>query len=150
MEDYKRCIQLGLKVGVNIKGVYVSVAGQGGSCDGLLNEMGGKVPCFIRHPAECPLISLFTIDAKTMSISFSPADTKHGSMVEDFVVVVRGGNSESISALLSRKLPTPQLMGLWGEGVRFNPDFIRRTVSHSFNHEFCLLFLIYLVFLSLF
>ncbi|XP_010746369.2 complement component C8 beta chain [Larimichthys crocea] len=95
LEDYKRCIQLGLKVGVNIKGVYVSVAGQGGSCDGLLNEMG--------------------------------ADTKHGSMVEDFVVVVRGGNSESISALLSRKLPTPQLMGLWGEGVRFNPDFIRRT-----------------------
>ncbi|KAG8013954.1 Complement component C8 beta chain, partial [Nibea albiflora] len=95
LEDYKHCVQAGLKVGANIYGVYVSVAGQGGSCDGLLNEMG--------------------------------KDTKHGSMVEDFVAVVRGGNSESISALLSRELPTPQLMGLWGEGVRFNPDFIRRT-----------------------
>lgn len=43
--------------------------------------------------------------------------------------VVRGGNSESITALLSKKLPTPELMRLWGEGVQFNPDFIRRTVS---------------------
>lgn len=43
--------------------------------------------------------------------------------------VVRGGTSESITALLSKKLPTPELMRLWGEGVQFNPDFIRRTVS---------------------
>lgn len=50
-------------------------------------------------------------------------------MVEDFVSVVRGGTSESITALLSKKLPTPELMRLWGEGVEFNPDFIRRTVS---------------------
>lgn len=50
-------------------------------------------------------------------------------MVEDFVSVVRGGTSESITALLSKKLPTPELMRLWGEGVQFNPDFIRRTVS---------------------
>lgn len=61
----------------------------------------------------------------------SPEDTALGSTVEDFVAVVRGGSSESISALVSKKLPSPQLMRLWGEGVRFNPDFIRRTVSSS-------------------
>lgn len=53
-------------------------------------------------------------------------------MVEDFVAVVRGGSSESITALLSKKLPSPQLMRLWGEGVRYNPDFIRMTVSSPF------------------
>lgn len=52
-------------------------------------------------------------------------------MVEDFDAVVKGGSSESISALVSKKLPTMQLMALWGEGVRFNPDFIRTTVSFS-------------------
>ncbi|XP_076601152.1 complement component C8 beta chain [Chaetodon auriga] len=95
LEDYKKCTQSGLKVGANIYGVYVSAGFHGGSCDGLLNEMG--------------------------------EDTQRGSMVEDFVAVVRGGSSESITALVSKKLPTPQLMGLWGEGVHFNPDFIRTT-----------------------
>lgn len=50
--------------------------------------------------------------------------------------VVRGGTSESITALLSKKLPTPELMRLWGEGVQFNPDFIRRTVSAFFPTYF--------------
>nr|XP_057922384.1 complement component C8 beta chain [Doryrhamphus excisus] len=95
LTDYKSCTQSGLKVGANIYGVYVSVGFQGGSCDGLLNEMG--------------------------------EDTKDGSMVEDTVTVVRGGTSQSITALASQKLPSPQLMRLWGEGVRFNPDFLRRT-----------------------
>ncbi|XP_074544709.1 complement component C8 beta chain [Halichoeres trimaculatus] len=111
LEDYKRCTQAGLKVGANIYGVYVSAGVSGGSCNGLLNEMG--------------------------------ADTAHGSMVEDFVAVVRGGSSESITALVSKKLPTPKLMGLWGEGVRFNPDFLRRTTkplyelvtSRDFSHH---------------
>lgn len=61
--------------------------------------------------------------------SVSPDETNKGSMVEDFVAVVHGGSSESITALVSKKLPTPQLMRLWGDGVRFNPDFIRKTVS---------------------
>lgn len=65
------------------------------------------------------------------SFGLSPEDTEHGSMVEDFVSVVRGGSSETITALVSKKLPTPELMGLWGEGVRYNPDFIRKTVSSS-------------------
>ncbi|KAF3699042.1 Complement component C8 beta chain Complement component 8 subunit beta Precursor [Channa argus] len=95
LEDYKSCMDFGLKVGANIQGVYVSVGFQSGSCNGLLNEMG--------------------------------EDTVLGSTVEDFVAVVRGGSSESITALMSKKLPTPQLMRLWGDGVRFNPDFIRTT-----------------------
>ncbi|KAM3604357.1 uncharacterized protein V6R79_009961 [Siganus canaliculatus] len=111
LEDFKRCTQAGLKVGANIYGVYVSVGGYGGSCNGLLNEMG--------------------------------ENTARGSMVEDFVAVVKGGSSESVSALLSRKLPTPELMRLWGEGVRFNPDFIRTTTkplyelvtSRDFTHH---------------
>lgn len=61
-------------------------------------------------------------------VCYFPEDTKKGSMVEDFVAVVRGGSSESITALLSKKLPSPQLMRLWGEGVRYNPDFIRMKV----------------------
>ncbi|KAM8838155.1 complement component C8 beta chain [Synchiropus picturatus] len=101
LDDYKNCVQRGLKVGANIFGVYVSVGFQGGSCDGLLNEMG--------------------------------EDTVDGQMVEDFVAVVRGGSSESISALVSKKLPTPQLMKLWGEGVRYNPDFVRRTTRPLFE-----------------
>ncbi|XP_031710750.1 complement component C8 beta chain-like [Anarrhichthys ocellatus] len=111
LDDYKSCTQSGLKVGANIYGVYVAVGFHGGSCDGVLNEIG--------------------------------EDTVHGSMVEDFVSVVRGGSSESITALVSKKLPTPQLMGLWGEGVRFNPDFIRKTtrplyelvISRDFSHD---------------
>ncbi|XP_061695641.1 complement component C8 beta chain-like [Syngnathoides biaculeatus] len=95
LTDYKSCTQSGFKIGANIYGVYVSVGFQGGSCDGLLNEMG--------------------------------EDTANGRMVEDTVAVVRGGSSESITALVSQKLPSPELMKLWGEGVRFNPDFLRRT-----------------------
>lgn len=44
LEDYKKCTQAGLKVGANIFGVYVSAGVHGGSCNGLLNEMGGEIP----------------------------------------------------------------------------------------------------------
>uniref|UniRef100_A0A3P9AQE2 Complement component C8 beta chain n=2 Tax=Esox lucius TaxID=8010 RepID=A0A3P9AQE2_ESOLU len=54
-------------------------------------------------------------------------DTVEGSMAEDFVSIVRGGDSESITALAAQRLPTPQLMRLWGEAVHYNPDFIRST-----------------------
>lgn len=43
LEDYKRCTQAGLKVGANIKGVYVSLGVEGGSCNALLNELGGEL-----------------------------------------------------------------------------------------------------------
>ena len=42
LTDTKRCVEAGLKLGVNIKGVYVSVGASGGSCKGLLTEMGGE------------------------------------------------------------------------------------------------------------
>ncbi|CAN9503090.1 unnamed protein product [Ophioblennius macclurei] len=111
LQEYKSCVEAGLRVGVNIYGAYLTAGAQGGSCDGLLNEMGDE--------------------------------TARGSMVEDFVAVVNGGSSESVTALVSKKLPTPQLMRLWGEGVRFNPDFIRRTTrplyelvtSRDFSHD---------------
>lgn len=69
-------------------------------------------------------------------------------MVEDFVSVVRGGTSESITALLSKKLPTPELMRLWGEGVQFNPDFIRRTVSVFFSPLFLITYFYITIFIS--
>lgn len=43
LEDSKRCVEAGLKLGANIQGVYVSVGASGGSCKGLLEEMGGEV-----------------------------------------------------------------------------------------------------------
>lgn len=45
LDDYKTCVQVGLRVGANIKGVYVTGGLEGGGCDGLLNEMGGKEIC---------------------------------------------------------------------------------------------------------
>ncbi|KAM6948240.1 complement component C8 beta chain [Aplochiton taeniatus] len=95
LEDYKNCVQVGLRVGANIKGVYVTGGLSGGGCDGLLNEMG--------------------------------EDTVRGSMTEDFVAVVRGGDSESITSLVSHKLPSPDRMRPWGDGVQYNPDFLRST-----------------------
>ncbi|CAL8280877.1 unnamed protein product [Lota lota] len=52
-------------------------------------------------------------------------DTKKNSVVEDFFAVVRGGSSESISALASKNIPTPELMRLWGDGIHYNPELIR-------------------------
>lgn len=46
LDDFKRCTESGLKVGANIYGVYVSVGVHGGSCNGVLNEMGGEVTPF--------------------------------------------------------------------------------------------------------
>lgn len=63
------------------------------------------------------------------SARLSTENTDSGSMVEDFFAVVKGGSSESVTALVAKKLPTPKLMNLWGDGVSFNPDFIRTTVS---------------------
>uniref|UniRef100_A0AAV2JR52 Complement component C8 beta chain n=1 Tax=Knipowitschia caucasica TaxID=637954 RepID=A0AAV2JR52_KNICA len=95
LDDYKNCVQVGIRVGANIEGVYVTGGVEGGGCDGLLTEMG--------------------------------EDTVKGRMVEDFVAIVKGGSSESVTALVSKKLPETNLMNLWGRGVEYNPDFVRRT-----------------------
>ncbi|XP_042319999.1 complement component C8 beta chain [Sceloporus undulatus] len=49
--------------------------------------------------------------------------------VEDFVVLVRGGASESITTLASKELPTPELMQKWGDAVQYNPDIIQMKVE---------------------
>ncbi|XP_068197287.1 complement component C8 beta chain isoform X3 [Antennarius striatus] len=61
------------------------------------------------------------------------AESSDSSVVQDFFAIVKGGSSQSITALVSEKLPTPQLMELWGEGVRFNPDFLRTTTRPLFE-----------------
>ncbi|XP_053549598.1 complement component C8 beta chain [Bombina bombina] len=40
LNDVKSCVSAGMKVGGNIKGVYISVGMSGGSCGALLNEIG--------------------------------------------------------------------------------------------------------------
>lgn len=130
MDQYKSCLQVGFNVGAVIKGVPVSVGAGGGSCDGLLNEMGGGNTSLIEFLTPYTRV----VPYKSFLCSHSE-DTKNGEMVEDFVAVVRGGSSESITALLSQKLPSEQLMKLWGEGVRYNPDFIRMTVSSNCTHK---------------
>ncbi|XP_054996052.1 complement component C8 beta chain [Sorex araneus] len=44
------------------------------------------------------------------------------TMVEDLVVLVRGGGSEDITSLAYRELPTTELMQKWGEAVQYNPN----------------------------
>ncbi|XP_016015365.2 complement component C8 beta chain [Rousettus aegyptiacus] len=50
---------------------------------------------------------------------------KRNTMVEDLVVLVRGGASEYITALAYRDLPTADLMQEWGDAVQYNPDIIK-------------------------
>ncbi|KAG5286758.1 hypothetical protein AALO_G00018440 [Alosa alosa] len=95
--DSQRCVEAGLKLGANIKGVYVTLGVSGGACKGLLEEME----------------------------SHTGAD----SLVEDYVAVVKGGDSESITQLASKTLPTQKLMQQWGDAVYYNPDFIHTKMS---------------------
>uniref|UniRef100_A0A8D1A0W2 Complement component C8 beta chain n=2 Tax=Sus scrofa TaxID=9823 RepID=A0A8D1A0W2_PIG len=50
---------------------------------------------------------------------------KRSSMVNDLVVLVRGGASEHITALAYKDLPTADLMQEWGDAVQYNPDIIK-------------------------
>lgn len=52
------------------------------------------------------------------------------SEVEDFVAVVKGGDSETITQLASKNLPTQKLMQQWGDAVYYNPDFIQTKVAY--------------------
>lgn len=46
-------------------------------------------------------------------------------MVEDLVVLVRGGTSEYITSLAYKELPTAELMQEWGAAVQYNPAIIK-------------------------
>ncbi|XP_057189035.1 complement component C8 beta chain [Triplophysa rosa] len=97
LSDAKTCVNAGLKLGANIKGVYVSGGVSGGGCDALLKEFGES--------------------------------SKTNEIVEDVIIVVRGGDSESVSRLAAKKLPAPSDMQLWGDAVFYNPDFLNRKVE---------------------
>ncbi len=45
------------------------------------------------------------------------------------LIVVRGGDSETVSSLAAKQLPTPDIMKLWGDAVFYNPDFISKKVT---------------------
>ncbi|TTG32354.1 Complement component C8 beta chain [Bagarius yarrelli] len=97
LNDAKLCLQMGFKLGVNIKGLSVSGGVQSGGCNGLLREFG---------------------NSKNSS-----------SMVEDYVAIVKGGDSETVSRLAAKEFPTPDIMQLWGEAVHYNPDFISTKMA---------------------
>nr|BAU69629.1 C8b1 [Sphyrna zygaena] len=44
---------------------------------------------------------------------------------EDFIVFVRGGASEHVTALAHKQLPTVELMQEWGDAVEYNPEVIK-------------------------
>lgn len=50
--------------------------------------------------------------------------------VEDFIVLVRGGASEHVTALAYKDLPTAALMQEWGDAVQYNPEIIKLKVLH--------------------
>ncbi|XP_059111997.1 complement component C8 beta chain isoform X1 [Peromyscus eremicus] len=54
---------------------------------------------------------------------------KRSTMVEDLVVLVRGGTSEYITTLAYRELPTAELMREWGDAVQYNPAIIKMKVE---------------------
>uniref|UniRef100_A0A4W5PYG0 Complement component C8 beta chain n=1 Tax=Hucho hucho TaxID=62062 RepID=A0A4W5PYG0_9TELE len=103
----------------NLEGVVIDNRYYAGSC----------LPHYIqdvrfRKPYNLQQYTLEQYTLEVGSFITYSKDTVKGSMVEDFVAVVRGGDSESITWLAAKKLPTPQLMRLWGEAVHYNPDFI--------------------------
>uniref|UniRef100_A0A2K6QW70 Complement component C8 beta chain n=1 Tax=Rhinopithecus roxellana TaxID=61622 RepID=A0A2K6QW70_RHIRO len=54
---------------------------------------------------------------------------KRDTMVEDLVVLVRGGASEHITTLAYQELPTADLMQEWGDAVQYNPAIIKVKVE---------------------
>uniref|UniRef100_UPI003D9E9675 complement component C8 beta chain precursor n=1 Tax=Danio rerio TaxID=7955 RepID=UPI003D9E9675 len=97
LDETKNCVQVGLKVGVQVKKIYVGLGLSGGSCEGLLKEIGDS--------------------------------TKERDMVEDVFIVVKGGDSETVSRLAAKQLPTPDIMQMWGEAVFYNPEFISKKIE---------------------
>uniref|UniRef100_A0A286XBE4 Complement component C8 beta chain n=2 Tax=Cavia porcellus TaxID=10141 RepID=A0A286XBE4_CAVPO len=54
---------------------------------------------------------------------------KRSTMVEDLVVLVRGGASEHITTLAYKELPTAELMQEWGDAVQYNPAIVKVKVE---------------------
>jgi hypothetical protein len=56
---------------------------------------------------------------------------KRNTVIEDLVVLVRGGTSEHITTLVYKELPTADLMQEWGDAVQYNPAIIKVKVHTS-------------------
>lgn len=54
--------------------------------------------------------------------------------VEDFIVLIRGGASEHVTALAYKDLPTAALMQEWGDAVQYNPEIIKLKVLYPSLH----------------
>uniref|UniRef100_A0A8C5K8I8 Complement component C8 beta chain n=1 Tax=Jaculus jaculus TaxID=51337 RepID=A0A8C5K8I8_JACJA len=50
---------------------------------------------------------------------------KRNTIVEDLVVLIRGGASEHVTALAYKELPTAELMQEWGDAVQYSPAIIK-------------------------
>ncbi|XP_008499027.2 complement component C8 beta chain [Calypte anna] len=59
--------------------------------------------------------------------------TSSKRFVEDFIVLVRGGASEHITALAYRDLPTAALLQEWGDAVQYNPEIIKLKAEPLFQ-----------------
>lgn len=54
-------------------------------------------------------------------------------MVEDYVAVVKGGDSETVARLAAKQFPTPDIMQLWGDAVHYSPDFVSTKVADAIS-----------------
>ncbi|XP_032152746.1 complement component C8 beta chain [Sapajus apella] len=54
---------------------------------------------------------------------------ERNTMVDDLVVLVRGGASEHITTLAYKELPTADLMQEWGDAVQYNPAIVKVKVE---------------------
>ncbi|XP_043941450.1 complement component C8 beta chain [Protopterus annectens] len=54
-------------------------------------------------------------------------------LVEDFVVLVRGGESEHVASLAYKQLPTADLMQEWGDAVLYNPEIVTLKIAPLFE-----------------
>lgn len=142
LEDYKNCLDYGLKIGVNIEGVYVSGGFQGGSCDGLLNEMGGEVPHFIKYTAVCRICSVWyqthELMLKLWSHSVSLQRTQRMAAWWRTLLLLWGVEVVNPSLLWCLKSFPPR--SWWGCGARAYDltltSFAQQWVSLSFT-KFC-------------
>ncbi len=64
------------------------------------------------------------------------------------LIVVRGGDSETVSSLAAKQLPTPDVMKLWGDAVFYNPDFISKKVTFFTQYVFSFWFSVFFFYLK--
>uniref|UniRef100_A0A8C2QW65 Complement component C8 beta chain n=1 Tax=Capra hircus TaxID=9925 RepID=A0A8C2QW65_CAPHI len=140
LKDVHDCAKHDFKIGAAIKAVYVKLGVSEATCSNILNEIKA---CVIHDRVHCPLplhcdslagrdvyCPIYISRATSLNVTVTRLSdrNKTDSMVEDLVVLVRGGASEYVTALAYRELPTADLMQEWGDAVQYNPDIIKVKV----------------------